>query len=119
MEMALYHPEEGYYTVESEKIGRRGDFYTSPCVAAFFGEMIGKQLEEMWMILGKGSFTVAEHGAGNGVMCNDILNYLKQNSRLYDVLNYCIIEKSVTLRKIQQCLLPEKVSWIDSINEIP
>ena len=54
MEMALYFPELGYYSSSEEKIGKHGDFYTSPCLTPAFGAVIGKQLEEMWSILGEG-----------------------------------------------------------------
>ena len=47
MEMALYHPEVGYYNATKTKIGADGDFYTSPCISANFGVMIGRQVEEM------------------------------------------------------------------------
>src|SRR3989304_4656596 len=38
MEMALYYPELGYYTSSKNKIGKKGDFYTSPNLSATFGE---------------------------------------------------------------------------------
>ena len=48
MEMALYYPSLGYYNSGKSKIGKEGDFYTSPIVSSLFGELIGKQIEEMW-----------------------------------------------------------------------
>ena len=41
MKYALYHPELGYYRSENVKIGKRGDFYTSPHVSPAFGEVLG------------------------------------------------------------------------------
>jgi SAM-dependent MidA family methyltransferase len=118
MEMALYYPELGYYSSSHEKIGKSGDFYTSSSVTPVFGAMIGKQLEEMWRILGENPFTIIEYGAGTGVLCRDILVYLKNNIRLYEQLSYCIIEKGSAMRKKQQMYLPEKVRWYDEIGEI-
>ncbi|MGH7807736.1 MAG: class I SAM-dependent methyltransferase, partial [Thermodesulfobacteriota bacterium] len=40
MELALYHPEYGYYTSGTANIGKKGDYYTSPSVHAAFGEVI-------------------------------------------------------------------------------
>ena len=118
MDMALYHPSIGYYNSEQNKIGKHGDYYTSPVLSSLFGEMIGKQIEEMWEILDKKPFTLIEYGAGTGALSFDILHYLKNNAELYDQLNYCIIEKSKMMQQQQEILLPEKVNWYHSINEI-
>jgi SAM-dependent MidA family methyltransferase len=118
MEMALYYPGLGYYHSYRNKIGKEGDYYTSPVLSALFGEMIGKQVEEMWMILDKKPFTIVEYGAGTGALCHDILQYLQRNPVLYDALRYCIIEKGEAMQKRQQALLTEKVSWHASIKEI-
>lgn len=119
MEMSLYYPALGYYTSEKEKIGTAGDFYTSSTLTPVFGGMIARQLEEMWILLGKEAFTIVEYGAGTGKLCNDILQYLKNNAELYEKLRYCIIEKSPTMRRKEKNQLHEKVSWHESINEIP
>jgi SAM-dependent MidA family methyltransferase len=81
--------------------------------------MIGRQLEEMWRILGEKAFTIIEYGAGTGQLCHAILDYLKNNGKLYEELNYCIIEKSLVMREKEKMHLHEKVSWYDSIQEIP
>lgn len=47
MEMALHHPEVGYYNATKTKIGADGDFYTCPCISVNFGVVIGRQIEEM------------------------------------------------------------------------
>jgi SAM-dependent MidA family methyltransferase len=119
MEMALYYPELGYYNATQEKIGANGDFYTSANLTAAFGAMIGKQIEEMWENLDQKPFTIVEYGAGTGLLCHDILDYLKNNLPLYESLSYCIIEKSASMRALQKRHLTEKVSWHDSILEIP
>ncbi|WP_018621752.1 class I SAM-dependent methyltransferase [Spirosoma luteum] len=120
MEMCLYYPDLGYYTSPATKIGHTGDFFTSSCLTPVFGALIGKQLEEMWDILGREPFTVVEYGAGTGALCADILLYLKNNSSLYDSLRYCIIEKSPVMRAIERSHLPaQKVSWHESIDELP
>jgi SAM-dependent MidA family methyltransferase len=81
--------------------------------------MIGRQIEEMWQILDKKPFKIVEYGAGTGLLCHDILDYLKNNTPLYENLNYCIIEKSGSMREIQKKHLLEKVSWHSSIKDIP
>ena len=72
MELALYHPQSGYYT-SGERIGASGDYYTSPAVHPAFGAMLAVQLLQMWQLLSRpSSFTVVEAGAGNGLLCRDI-----------------------------------------------
>ena len=88
MEMSLYYPELGYYNSTQNKIGANGDFYTSANLTAAFGAMIGRQIDEMWLNLEKKPFKIIEYGAGTGLLCHDILDYLKNNSPLYDNLSY-------------------------------
>lgn len=118
MELALYHPEQGYYTSVNDRIGCNGDFYTSCTVSSLFAQMIGRQLEEMWVLLNKEPFTIIEYGAGMGQLCRDILNYLKNNEELYAHLNYYILEKSAAMREKEKKILNEKVQWIDSLADI-
>jgi SAM-dependent MidA family methyltransferase len=87
MEMALYYPEAGYYMNGNDCIGKNGDYYTSAFLTAITGEMIGKQLEEMWQQLDTKTFTIVEYGAGTGLHCHDILNYFKSKTTQYDNLH--------------------------------
>ncbi len=119
MEMALYYPQLGYYTSNSNQLGRSGDYYTSPNLTPLFGVMIGKQLEEMWEHMGKEAFTIVEYGAGTGKLCRNILDYLKNNPDFYNKLNYCIIEKSPAMREKGSANEHEKISWHTTITDIP
>lgn len=119
MEMALYHPKVGYYNATKTKIGADGDFYNSPCISANFGVTIGRQIKEMWKNLGKKPFKIIEYDAGTGLLCHDILAYLKNNNTLHDTLSYYSIEKSERMREIEKRYLIEKVSWHSSIQDIP
>ncbi|PWA09007.1 hypothetical protein DB891_09645 [Flavobacterium laiguense] len=119
MEMALYYSDLGYYNSKQDKIGAEGDFYTNSSLSASFGAMLGRQIEEMWQALDKKTFKIIEYGAGTGLLCHDILDYLKTNADLYKSLTYSIIEKSTSMREIEKTHLTEKVSWHSSIQEIP
>lgn len=118
MEMCLYYPETGYYTSSQEQIGKNGDFYTSSSISEVAGAMIGRQLEEMWILAGQEDFAIVEYGAGTGMLCNDILNYLKCNKAFYSRLKYYIIEKSPVMRAKEKILLKEKVYWLNAIHEL-
>ncbi|HET6994135.1 MAG TPA: SAM-dependent methyltransferase [Chitinophagaceae bacterium] len=118
MEMCLYDPDAGYYTSREDKIGANGDYYTSSDLSELSGAMIGKQLEEMWAITGRKEFSIVEYGAGTGRLCNDVLDYLKNNREFYSVLKYYIIEKSPSMRQKEEGLLTGKVTWLESIREL-
>lgn len=119
MEFCLYYPDLGYYTSPKNKLGKNGDYYTSAYVTPVFGAMIATQLQEMWEILDRKKFTIIEYGAGTGLLAHDILQCLKNNPDFYEVLEYCIIEKSPAMREFEKSILHEKVSWYNSIDEIP
>ncbi|GAB4420507.1 MAG: SAM-dependent methyltransferase [Thermodesulfovibrionales bacterium] len=130
MEMALYYPGLGYYMKDSTRIGRGGDFYTSPHLHPIFGAMIGRQMEEMWNIMGNpGIFQVVEMGAGIGYIARDMLNYLKGSNGkgswgekdIFQHLEYTIVELNPFIKAEQQRLLSEfidKVTWISSLKEL-
>ncbi len=119
MRMALYEPGAGYYTRPQTEIGRAGDFYTGPHLHAAFGWMLAKQVEEMWLLLGKGPLEVTEQGPGKGYLAKDILDRLKdRNAPLYDAIGYRLVELNPGLREFQEELLrghAGKVSWADSL----
>ena len=120
MEWCLYHPEYGYYSAEGVKIGKEGDFYTSPCVHPLFGRLIARQLFQMAEILAGEVFEVVEMGGGRGFLCEDILNWAKNNfPAFYQRLCYRLIETAPHFLKEQQERLSEheregKVFWTDS-----
>lgn len=120
MDMALYEPRLGYYASDSTEIGKAGDFYTSQHVHPAFGVIIAKQLEEMWGIMGRPSdFCVIEPGAGSGLMCLDVLEYLR-NRDMFRSLTYLILETNPSVQVKQQHILKEyidKVGWIYSFKE--
>ena len=115
MELALYHPEHGYYTSGKEKIGKKGDYYTSSDVHPVFGELIARQLEQMWRLMGKGRFTVVEMGAGKGWVCYDIINLIRNEfPEFFEEIDYKIVEISRNLIERQSNTLKgleDKVSW--------
>jgi len=116
MEACLYHPEYGYYMTNRQRIGRDGDFFTSSSVHGLFGQLIAKQLQQMWEILGcPDSFVIAEQGAGSARLALDILSVLETDSPdFYRSLHYCLVEISTENRHRQEKSLiqhQDKVRW--------
>lgn len=74
MELALYHPEAGYYLASAERPGRGGDFLTAPELTPFFGHCLLRQARQVWQELGQPeAFTILEYGAGGGRLAHDLL----------------------------------------------
>jgi SAM-dependent MidA family methyltransferase len=104
MELALYHPEQGYYATNAAVIGASGDFFTSPHLGADFGELLADQFVQMWDILQRPTpFTLVEMGAGQGLLASDILRYVqRQHPDFLQALEYIIVERAAALIAEQQ-----------------
>jgi len=104
MDLALYHPDYGYYGSGQVAIGPKGDFFTASSLGADFGELLAEQLAEIWLILDRPeAFQVVEMGAGLGDLAIDILNYWQSNyPDLLQNVEYSIIEESSSLITTQQ-----------------
>jgi len=119
MDLCLYHPLYGYYCSKKERIGKEGDYYTSPCVHPIFGWTIAKQVHQMWVLMGeKPDFRIVEFGSAKGYLCHDILYYLrKEKPDFFGSLSYQMVEINPYLRREGEKLLMgkglgEKVGWI-------
>jgi SAM-dependent MidA family methyltransferase len=120
MNLVLYAPEVGYYARTPDRIGSRGDFFTSPHLGVDFGEMLAIQLAEMWELLDRSQpFTVVEMGAGQGLLAKDILNYWQQKYPEL-IADYVIVETSAAMRRSQQqVLVDQPVRWVEWVDLLP
>ncbi|GBU10253.1 hypothetical protein AwWohl_13910 [Gammaproteobacteria bacterium] len=116
----LYMPNLGYYSNDLRKFGQAGDFITAPELSPLFSQCIANQILEISEHLA--DFNIMEIGAGTGIMCADILDYLKSKLSLEMLpVHYYILERSGTLRERQQQLLKlrhpdyfKNIIWLDS-----
>ncbi|HEY9906657.1 MAG TPA: class I SAM-dependent methyltransferase [Thermosynechococcaceae cyanobacterium] len=117
MELALYHPQHGYYATRGSVIGVKGDFFTSPHLESDFGELLAEQFVQMWEILQRpAKFTLVEMGAGQGLLATDILRDLQQKHPEFCAsLEYLIIERAAPLIAEQRRQLQRfeniKIDW--------
>ena len=114
MELCLYHPL-GYYQSPRIKIGREGDFLTSPTITPAFGKLIASQLMEIWQVLGGSRLSVLEWGGGNGALADAVLKSSERNSEFYKGLQYDIVEKN------QPSTHPsnKSIHWHQNVADIP
>lgn len=118
MELALYHPDYGYYA-RGNVPGKGGDYITSPCIHRAFGATLALQVLEVYEYLGKPEdFTVVEAGAGAGYLALDLISYLEDKGYSF---KYVIIEPFPSLRAIQEENLLnflDRVVWLSSFEEL-
>ena len=136
MEISLYHPELGYYARDAPKTGRAGDFFTSVDVGPMFGELLAKQLAEMfeisrrsavgsrqWAVDSRRSavgsrFDVVEVGAGSGRLARDILDAAAQHHpEFYEAVCLSLVERSPAARRAQRDTLAPHASKLTYSDE--
>jgi len=100
MDLALYHPDLGYYTRVVRRTGKTGDFFTSVDVGPLFGDLIADQVAEMARLLvAAGPFDLVEVGAGDGRLAADVLGALRaRHLDVYDRTRLHLVEASAAAR---------------------
>ena len=131
MELALYHPQYGYYMrqpdgADHERIGWSGDFYTSSDVYPILGRALASQARQMDELVGCPTpFTIVEMGAGKGLLAQDCLAaiYAEQDDFASRV-RYVLIERSPAMQALQRQHLapwlhePGIVTWIEGLDAL-
>lgn len=115
MELALYHPEHGYYGRGPRRIGREGDFFTSVSVGPLFGRLLAQLARQEWERLGcPADFAIVEQGAHDGQLAADVLAALDIPG-----CRYCIVEPRPEWQQAQRQRLGDRAEWVESISQAP
>ncbi|MDR6224824.1 class I SAM-dependent methyltransferase [Desmospora profundinema] len=122
MELALTHPRWGYYCREGVKIGREGDFFTSPLTGAVFGQTWGAWLGRLAARWPSGQpWWLVEAGPGDGRLALQILEGLAASG--YPLpKGYGLVEVSSWHRRLQAERLrkvPVPVHWLEHPEDLP
>jgi SAM-dependent MidA family methyltransferase len=100
MELALYAPEEGFYTRGSAAIGPAADFYTAPHVSPLFGQTLANRVVREFESLGRPyRFTIIEMGPGEGALAEPLVSSLGPRLPADTEVRYLIGERSGPLRR--------------------
>ena len=76
MDVALYHPEHGYYRGARDPFGAGGDFFTAEQIQPVFGILMAARIRQLYREMGEPpDFTVVELGAGRGEMSNALAEW--------------------------------------------
>lgn len=118
MELALAHPEHGYYRTR-DPLGRKGDFTTAPEISQMFGELLGLWSIDMWQKLGSpNTFNLIEFGPGRGTLMADALRAAKLVPAFVEAANVVFLETSPTLRAEQKKRVPD-ATWVHAVEALP
>ena len=112
LDLALHHPQCGFYGGGRVRFGVDGDFATAPLLSPLFAECLAAQMGDILRETGGG---VLELGAGDGSLARDLSRILAAEEPLpfYD-----IVEISPSLRARQRERLrgsPGIFRWRDSL----
>ena len=128
MELALYHPQYGYYMrqpdgADQERVGWSGDFYTSSDVYPILGRALAAQARQMDELVGCPTpFTIVEMGAGKGLLARDCLAAIHAEQDDFASRVRCVlIERSPAMLKLQRQNLapwlnkPGLITWVEGL----
>jgi SAM-dependent MidA family methyltransferase len=95
MEVALYDPDDGFYTHPGKKFGPGGDFYTAAHVSPLFGETIGRLIRTLFTSAGNPHrFRIIELGSGDGTLGEGIIQGFARGGPDPTDVEYVIVERS-------------------------
>lgn len=80
MELALYHPDGGYFTGDRLRSVQGGDFLTSPEVSPLFGETLAELVMREAAEAGLTRPMVVDAGAGSGSLLRPLLSILGERA---------------------------------------
>ena len=116
MDMALYHPEYGYYAGGRRRTGFGGHFVTSPELTPAYGALWVRAFEAAWRGCDQPSeFVVTEIGAGEGTFAAAIKAFAP--APFSEALRLRIVEPIPELQERQARLVPE-ATWVRSLGEL-
>ena len=114
-DLVMFHPKFGYYG--TGRVSFSADYQTYPIVLSpYFGQMIGEQIFRMWdgmrragTLQPQDRFTIAEFGAGDGALADQILTYVNQKAKnneqwhqFADQVLYICYDRSPALNQTQR-----------------
>ncbi|MBL9117237.1 MAG: SAM-dependent methyltransferase [Verrucomicrobiaceae bacterium] len=118
MELALYHPQAGYYGSTVRPVGRKGDFFTSVSVGSLYGELIAEVALKVWDALGKPEdFVIAEQAAHDGQLMADI-RAATTHLAFGKNCRFVIVEPQPHYRQAQKHKLGDTIEWLNSPTEL-
>src|SRR4051812_25268858 len=119
VELALYHPQFGYYSGSRSPAGQEGDFITSPLLSPLFPDILGNLVNEFLSRSGDGMSQVVDIGCGEGALIRELAR-----AQARDACEPAGEDASVPLfyaldRSLTRAIPDPRVTYVSSLAEIP
>jgi SAM-dependent MidA family methyltransferase len=111
VEIALYHPELGYYARPESPVGKGGDYVTAPTLSPVFSYAIGNLVREFMSRGEAGMYSIVDIGAGDGALIEAIAQ-----SPGHPVARFFGIDRSLGRATAQP---RDRVTFVRTIDEVP
>lgn len=120
IETSLYDIEDGYYMTSPTRIGRGGDFITTPTLYPIFAEFLASYFIQM-IDHSRTSFVFCEIASGTGDFAKMFIKYIeKYYPQIFKEFLYVSVEASPENRMLQrEKLRGYNVKYYDTIDELP
>ena len=120
IELALYHPELGYYARADRRSGAAGDFFTSVDVGTLFGEFLARQFDEMHQLMGGArAVDLVEAAAGSGRLSRTVLDAAADHHQtLYEAARLTLVERSRAARTAQVDVLGDHATKLAGSTDV-
>ena len=108
MDLVLNNLENGFYSTGRLKIGKDGDFSTSPSLGNEFASLLAIQVVEWFLDLEKAgadtdSFALVEIGPGEGSLSRDLIDAIYEIApALIDKIELILVEINIGMRERQE-----------------
>ncbi|MBW3041707.1 SAM-dependent methyltransferase [Prochlorococcus marinus XMU1408] len=108
MDLVLNDPGNGFYSTGRLKIGKDGDFCTSPSLSNDFARLLAVQVAEWFLNLEKGRidtdlFSLVEIGPGEGSLSRDLIDAIYEIApALISKIELVLVELNVGMRERQE-----------------
>ncbi len=115
MEVALYHPEGGYYTSKEKIWGKDGDYITNTDVSPVFARVLAKEFYRMWQLCGSpAEFHFVEAGAGRGSFTEELRSTIEERyPEFFRSLRFVCVDRAVKGEGLKDGIL-----WLRDIDEL-
>ncbi|WP_078413758.1 class I SAM-dependent methyltransferase [Priestia abyssalis] len=120
MSQVLYHPIHGYYMKDREKVGKEGDFLTTPHIFPVFAKIMARFFSKA-VAQGAVPPAICEIGGGDGRFAYHVLREWEVFSPdTFSKLTYYVVEKSSYHQQQQQQNLTAypKLEYFHSLEEL-
>jgi len=118
MELALYHPEHGYYSSEEPRYGRGGDYLTAPSASQWYARVLARLLKAI--AADTGPLRLIDVASGDGAVIRGVFSSLGATAP--EVLeNVVSVERSEAMRDRQKGILiaaPVGVQWVGGARDL-